>query len=33
MIDWTSPDWGKSGSNVHRSADGSWWDDTEERSE
>jgi hypothetical protein len=33
MIDWTSPDWGKAGTNVHHSADGSWSDGTEERPE
>jgi len=32
MIDWTAPDWGKAGCNVHHSANGSW-DDTEERPE
>jgi hypothetical protein len=33
MIDWTTPDWGKAGSNVHHSSDGSWWDETDERGE
>ena len=33
MIDWTAPDWGKPGSNVHHSANGSWWDETDERAE
>lgn len=33
MIDWSDPDWGKEGSNVHHSSDGSWSDGTEKRSE
>ena len=33
MIDWTAPDWGKAGTNVHHSHNGSWWDETEERAE
>jgi hypothetical protein len=31
MIDWTKPDWGQPGSNVHQSENGSWWDETEDR--
>lgn len=33
IIDWTAPDWGKPDSCVHLSANGSWWDDTDERSD
>jgi hypothetical protein len=33
MIDWTSVDWGKAGTNVHYSEDGSWWDDRDDRTE
>jgi hypothetical protein len=33
MIDWTAPDWGEAGNNVHHSRDGSWWDETDERAE
>ena len=31
MIDWNSPHWGESGHNVHHSANGSWWDESEDR--
>jgi hypothetical protein len=31
MIEWGSPSWGEAGQNVHHAANGSWWDDREER--
>jgi len=33
MIDWTDPDWGKAGRNVHHSSNGSWSDGSEDQAE
>jgi hypothetical protein len=33
MIDGTATDWGEPGTNVHRSPEGSWRDETESRTE
>jgi len=29
-IDWTRPDWGREGTNVHYASNGSWVEDTKD---